>query len=111
MLLDTEGYAIPFATDDQYAEAEALCNGPACSEDPAEWPSWCDADCWAPTADDEAWLARQNADDDEDWPAYALWSQRLDELYQASQWQDRVEAIYDNGVTDDDIMAAGLSVG
>jgi hypothetical protein len=116
MLLDTDGYAIPFAADDAVIESEALCNGPPCSEDPAEWPEWTDQERWEPTDDDEAWWVTQN--DDEDWQVdaqeEARWSQRLKELIEAFEpsdqdWDDF--ARWSGALTDEDIMAAGLSVG
>ena len=90
MLLDESGFCIPFAADDAIIEAEALCNGPDYSEDPADWPSWTDQERWEPTDDDEAWWVTQN--DDEDWQADAQeesqWSRRLEELAAAFEPTD-----------------------
>jgi hypothetical protein len=106
MLLDTEGFAIPFTDDD--AVIEAGCDDPDYGE-PEGWPEWTDGDCWAPTAADEAWLAAQNADAD-DWPADAEWSRHIEEIAEASRWQDQVEAMHwSDG--DDDLRAAGLPAG
>ena len=50
MLLDTEGFCIPFSEDDQYIEAG--CDDPDYGESET-WPSWCDAHHYAATAADE----------------------------------------------------------
>jgi hypothetical protein len=116
MLLDTEGFCIPFSTDDQFIECQP---DDPCFADPADWePSReIDGERWElgpePTQDDIEWLNTHPADDD-DWTAnaseQARWSQRLEELHQASEWQDRIEAMHwSNG--DDDVRAAGLPVG
>jgi hypothetical protein len=64
-----------------------------------------------PTEADEKWLAAQNADAD-GWQEYAIWCHRLEELHQASEYLDRLEAINGpHGITDQDIVAAGLPLG
>jgi hypothetical protein len=109
MICDTEGYAIPFAGDDQIIESgvDDADYGPAES-----WPEWTDSERFEPSPDDEAWRMSQN--DDDDWQAdaseQARWSRRLEELYQASEWHDRLEAIYHTN-QDQDIEANGLPVG
>jgi hypothetical protein len=107
-LHNTQGFCIPFAGDDQIIEAGF--DDPDYGE-PEGWPSWTD-ERWEPTDDDEAWWVAQN--DDEDWSAdaseQARWSRRLEELHQASEWQDRLEAM--NYVDGDQAAAdAGLPVG
>jgi hypothetical protein len=90
MLLDTEGYAIPFTNDD--AVIESGVDDPSYG-DSESWPDLTDQDRYEPTPQDEAWLVRQSAVDD-DWPADAVWSRRLEELHQASEYMDRLEAMH-----------------
>jgi hypothetical protein len=106
MLLDIEGFVIPFAGDDQFIE----CGVDDPDFGPAEsWPAWTVAERFEPSSDDESWFIRQSADDD-DWAGYAEWSRRLEELHQASEYMDHLEAMHwTDG--DQDIMAAGLPVG
>ena len=33
----------------EYDPAEEIADDPMAWQDPAEWPSWTDADCWVPT--------------------------------------------------------------
>jgi hypothetical protein len=104
MVLDETGHAIPFAADDLVIEAGA--NDPDFGP-PESWPDWTDADRFEPSPADAAWLtahpvlppiAGGSPDDepepfeptDADWDDFARWSGAL---------------------TDEDIMAAGLSVG
>jgi hypothetical protein len=82
-----EDFDVPFGDHDAVIEAEALCNGPPCSENPAEWPMWVDQDRWVPSPD----------------PEY-------------DTWLDRVSAIMDGQdiagrISDDDIQDAGLPCG
>jgi hypothetical protein len=55
MLLNTEDYAIPFSTDDQYIE----CQPDIDHGDPSEWPHWTDSGRWelGPELDDPAAVA------------------------------------------------------
>jgi hypothetical protein len=114
MLLDTEGYAIPFSStdDDQVIEYDPSDPdfGPAES-----WPDWTDADRFEPSADDEDW--RQSTADD-DWQVdadeQARWSRRIEELIEAFEpsdqdWDDYAQ--WSGALTDQDIQAAGLPCG
>jgi hypothetical protein len=128
--LDADGFELPEWLNPFFAIPPAdpceECEEPReDDQDAADWPTSeeIDGDRWEPGPEyfpaldnpnppspaDEAWLASQNADD-EDWPSYAAWSQRLEELHQASEWQDRIEAIYHTD-QDDDVTAAGLPIG
>jgi hypothetical protein len=101
---------LPFSGDDAIAEAEALCNGPSYSENPAEWPAWCDDWCYEPTeappvvdqADIE-WLNNN--------PVLPPIAGGAPEPFEPSDqdWDDLYVASY--GIGDDDLRAGGLPVG
>lgn len=70
-------------------------------------PEATEAQGFEPSEEDEAWLAEQS---DEDWQGYAEWSRRLEELAQACEYMDRLEAMhYIDG--DEQLKNAGLAVG
>jgi hypothetical protein len=82
MLLDENGFAMPWPDDDGYIEAEAECNGEVCG--PAEgWPC-------TPGIDGERWVPS-----DDDWNDYRNWCEHVDLLdairrIEDSEWEARM---------------------
>jgi hypothetical protein len=87
MLLDTEGFCIPFTDDD--AVIEVGLDDPEYGE-PESWPEWVDAERWEPTEADVAWIndtpvpaicgAAPFEPSDADLDEMAAWSEHLDRL-------------------------------
>jgi hypothetical protein len=127
MLLDSNGFSIPFAADDQFIENDPT--DPFYGE-PASWPTSpeIDGERWAPTeTTDEPTEADEPTVDLErlaikreyeerrlDDAAFIAWcdeQERLDEMAEASRWQDRVEELHQGGdnpsyLSDRDIITA-----
>jgi hypothetical protein len=77
-LHDSNGFCIPFSTDDQYIELELLDPN---AGSPEGWPSWCDEFRWVPSDAD----FRPAPDDHyepsaEDWQEWCEYLDRLDAL-------------------------------
>jgi hypothetical protein len=89
MLHDNQDHDIPFADHDDWTECGI--DDPDYNE-PELWPEWTDADRWEPSQDDVEWL------------------NHLEEMRQASEWLDRMEAMHPR-IDDDDIRSCGLPVG
>jgi hypothetical protein len=124
-LPEVEVFDTPFADHDQVVECGA-CDpeyGP-----PESWPAWTDSlrfahgpaitpdESWNPTDQDwQDWAAYKRECDErrfED-PAYLAWCDeqaRLEEMHQASQWQDRLEQLH-HVDGDQAVRDAGLPVG
>jgi hypothetical protein len=101
MLLDTDGFCIPFSTDDQIIEAG--CDDPDYGE-PNDWPDWCDSHRY--TAADVAWL-----NDNPILPPIAGGALEPFEPFEPTdaEWDELHAASY--GPDDNDIAAGGLAVG
>lgn len=93
MLLDTQGFAIPFHADDAVIECGA-CDPEY--GDPETWPAWVDDWRYSPTEADSVWAA-QNLELP---PPFEPTDADLDEM---ARWS--------GALTDDDLAAAGLPVG
>jgi hypothetical protein len=111
MIIDTDGFAIPWTTDDAVIESELLDPeaGP-----PESWMSWTDADYWQLGPEPEPFQPTAV-----DLAQFAAWCQMVEEELDEISNREETRRLLDladiqaeeSRISDDDLRAAGLPVG